>query len=54
MDKGDAMAELERQARAPHGFVAATTGPEGGTRNNQEEAQPIQNPDALDVDLDED
>ena len=54
MDKGDAMAELERQTRAPEGFVAATTGPEGGTRNTREEAQPIQNPDALDVDLDED
>jgi pre-mRNA-splicing factor SYF1 len=27
---GDAMAALERQARAPMGFVAASTGPEGG------------------------
>ncbi|MCJ1328638.1 pre-mRNA-splicing factor syf1 [Thelotrema lepadinum] len=53
-DKGDAMAELERQARAPQGFVAASTGPEGGSSKAQEEAQQIQNPDALDVDLDED
>ena len=48
------MAELERQARAPQGFVAASTGPEGGSSKAQEEAQQIQNPDALDVDLDED
>lgn len=26
------MAALERQARAPVGFVAASTGPEGGNR----------------------
>ncbi|KPI38152.1 Pre-mRNA-splicing factor syf1 [Cyphellophora attinorum] len=54
--KSDAMAALERQARAPVGFVAASTGPEGGNR-----APPVQppvaaaavNPDALDVDLDD-
>jgi pre-mRNA-splicing factor SYF1 len=31
-EKADAMAELERQARAPVGFVAASSGPEGGNR----------------------
>jgi pre-mRNA-splicing factor SYF1 len=31
-EKLDAMAALERQARAPMGFVAASTGPEGGNR----------------------
>jgi pre-mRNA-splicing factor SYF1 len=29
-EKVDAMAALERQARAPSGFVPASTGPEGG------------------------
>lgn len=49
------MAALERQARAPLGFVAASSGPEGG------DAKPMQlspvataNPDALDVELDDD
>jgi pre-mRNA-splicing factor SYF1 len=31
-DKADAMAQLERQARAPTGFVPASTGPVGGDR----------------------
>ena len=48
------MAALERQARAPLGFVAASTGPEGG---NSKHAQPVptvtRNPDALDVDLED-
>ena len=49
----DAMAALERQARAPVGFVAASTGPQAG--NMPEPSQPAvaANPDALDVDLDE-
>lgn len=51
----DAMAALERQARAPMGFVAASSGPQAGNipeANNQ----PVvaANPDALDVDLDDD
>jgi len=33
--KIDAMAALERQARAPVGFVAASAGPEGGNRPNK-------------------
>jgi len=53
--QADAMAALERQARAPLGFVAASSGPEGG---NSKHAQPVPavsaNPDALDVDLDDD
>lgn len=52
-DKTDAMAALERQARAPIGFVAASTGPVGG--NIQQQEQPpavVTNPDALDVELD--
>jgi len=51
----DAMAALERQARAPVGFVAASSGPEGGNRTKPE-AQPAvvaANPDALDIDDDE-
>ncbi|KAK5102847.1 pre-mRNA-splicing factor syf1 [Lithohypha guttulata] len=56
----DAMAQLERQARAPVGFVAASTGPEGGNRPPPPsqatvvETQPVTNPDALNVDLDDD
>ena len=34
-EKADAMASLERQARAPVGFVAASAGPEGGNRPNR-------------------
>lgn len=47
------MAALERQARAPVGFVAATTGPEGGNRPPPSgEAPPAApaNPDAIDLD----
>lgn len=60
----DAMAELERQARAPVGFVAASTGPEGGNRpkpNPSDEAvqetktaNVAANPDAIDVEIDDD
>ncbi|KAL3464215.1 hypothetical protein BJX64DRAFT_99162 [Aspergillus heterothallicus] len=54
----DAMAALERQARAPIGFVAASTGPEGGNRPAPTgqpvvAAAPI-NPDAIDLDDDMD
>lgn len=50
------MAELERQARAPVGFVAASNGPEGGNRpppTHQTQAAAA-NPDAIDLDMDED
>ena len=58
-EKADAMAALERQARAPVGFVAASTGPEGGNRPppaGQEPQQPSApvNPDAIDLDDDMD
>ena len=46
----DAMAALERQARAPAGFVAASTGPQGGNIKPTEE--PTANPDAIDLDDD--
>ncbi|KAL3495207.1 pre-mRNA-splicing factor syf1 [Aspergillus germanicus] len=54
----DAMAALERQARAPIGFVAASSGPEGGNRAPSAEqasatAAPV-NPDAIDLDDDMD
>ncbi|KAF1990815.1 pre-mRNA-splicing factor syf1 [Aulographum hederae CBS 113979] len=46
--KVDAMAALERQARAPVGFVPASTGPEGGNASNQ---APVEaNPEAIDID----
>ena len=50
----DAMAALERQTRAPMGFVASSTGPEGGNRAppNQQPTAPV-NPDAIDLDMDE-
>jgi pre-mRNA-splicing factor SYF1 len=56
-EQADAMAALERQARAPVGFVAASTGPEGGNRPSgaQQPAPPANvNPDAIDLDDDED
>lgn len=60
-EQTDAMAQLERQARAPVGFVAASTGPEGGKRaplsekSSEDAAQAtVTNPDALNVDLDDD
>ena len=52
-ERADAMAALERQARAPVGFVAASTGPQGGNIAPPEELAVAANPDALDVDLDD-
>ncbi|KAF2143687.1 uncharacterized protein K452DRAFT_247009 [Aplosporella prunicola CBS 121167] len=48
--KADAMAELERQARAPEGFVPASAGPEGVKKGAD---APPANPDAIDVDIDD-
>lgn len=55
-EQADAMAALERQARAPVGFVAASTGPEGGNRPAAQQPAPPANvnPDAIDLDDDED
>ncbi|POR37389.1 Pre-mRNA-splicing factor SYF1 [Tolypocladium paradoxum] len=53
-EAADAMAALEQQARAPEGFVAASTGPRGGAAAA---AAPnlASNPDAIDIDgLDDD
>lgn len=51
----DAMAALERHARAPVGFIAASTGPEGEKRPSPP-AEPgmveVNNPDAVEIDLD--
>ncbi|KAM3424497.1 hypothetical protein BST61_g6501 [Cercospora zeina] len=50
-DTADAMAQLERQARAPVGFVAASSGPEGGNRKKPEEShKEIVNTDAVELD----
>ena len=50
----DAMGALERQARAPVGFVAASTGPEGGNIKppQQPASKPavVENSDAIDID----
>ena len=47
----DAMAVLERQARAPAGFVASTTGPEGGSiKPKEKDVAATANPDAIDLD----
>jgi pre-mRNA-splicing factor SYF1 len=61
-ESADAMAALERQARAPQGFVAASTGPEGSQIKTLEQKQnttqapdlptPAANPDAIDLDDD--
>lgn len=46
----DAMAALERQARAPLGFVPASSGPEGGNiKPTEPSTQEVANPDALDL-----
>ena len=50
-DSEDAMAALERQARAPAGFVAASTGPQGGNIKSEEGAAAA-NPDAIELDDD--
>jgi pre-mRNA-splicing factor SYF1 len=46
------MAALERQAKAPIGFVASSTGPVGGQIQKQTPAEPTANPDAIDLDDD--
>lgn len=54
-EKADAMAALERQARAPVGFVAASSGPEGGNRPKAKELeaqQVVRNEDEVDIDED--
>ncbi|KAK5136591.1 pre-mRNA-splicing factor syf1 [Meristemomyces frigidus] len=51
-EKADAMARLERQARAPVGFVAASSGPEGGkrvVREDEAEAEGVRNEDEVDI-----
>lgn len=53
-EQSDAMAALERQARAPVGFVAASTGPQGGNIDQPDKLAVAVNPDALDVDFDDD
>ncbi|KAL2058353.1 hypothetical protein ABVK25_001081 [Lepraria finkii] len=53
-EKADAMAALERQARAPMGFVAASSVPQGGSIPQPEREVVPANPDALDVELDDD
>ena len=53
VERADAMAALERQARAPVGFVAASTGPQGGDIAPSDTSAVTANPDALDVDLDD-
>jgi pre-mRNA-splicing factor SYF1 len=53
----DAMMALDRQARAPVGFVAASTGPQGGSSQPVQPVQPaapLPNPDAIEVDIDDD
>ncbi|KAL9129050.1 MAG: hypothetical protein Q9217_002390 [Psora testacea] len=53
-EKTDAMAALDRQARAPMGFVAASSGPEGGNVPQPEKPAVAVNPDALDIELGDD
>ena len=49
----NAMTALEHQARAPQGFVAASTGLEGRHASSDSKALST-NPDALEVELDDD
>ena len=53
VERADAMAALERQARAPVGFVAASTGPQGVNIAPSDASAVTANPDALDVDLED-
>jgi len=55
LDPGaDAMAALDRQTRAPiQGFVAASTGPQGGNISKEEAQVQAANPDAIDLDDDD-
>lgn len=52
-EQADAMAALEGQARAPVGFVAASTGPQSGNIPPIEKPAAAVNPDALNVDFDD-
>ena len=52
-ENADAMAALERQAMAPVGFVAASSGPEGGNRKDVPAATTIVT-NREEIDLDED
>jgi len=53
-ERGDAMAALEREVRAPAGFVAAKDGGgiKGSIRNVAATASAEVNPDAIDLDMD--
>ncbi|KAK3318580.1 hypothetical protein B0H66DRAFT_557741 [Apodospora peruviana] len=46
----DAMEQLERQARAPAGFVASSEAPKGGIALSQQPPVEVSNPDAIDLD----
>lgn len=48
----DAMVNLQRQAKAPVGFVAASTGVQGGNISKEAEEPAAANPDAIDIDDD--
>jgi len=57
-ETSDAMAALERQAKAPVGFVAASSGPEiangpGPKKIDVNPSAPV-NPDAINIDVDDD
>ncbi|RPB29386.1 TPR-like protein [Terfezia boudieri ATCC MYA-4762] len=49
-EKRDSMEALEREARVPAGFVAASTGPQAGSVKKVEEPPAAANPDAIDLD----
>jgi pre-mRNA-splicing factor SYF1 len=55
-DGADAMAALERQARAPVGFVPASTSHQNGDPRvkSPQPSAPVANPDAIEVDVDDD
>lgn len=54
-EKRDAMDALEREAKAPVGFVAASTGPQGSQVAAAKElvVQETANPDAIDLDMED-
>ena len=50
-ERAAAMAELERQARAPRGFLPASSGTEGGSVPKVDKAHVTINPDAIELDI---
>ena len=47
------MAILDQQRKVPTGFIPSSSGPEGAKKIGESQLMTIQNPDALDINLDD-